>query len=135
MAEKAGLRDPLRPVNYALAIKEVHKLDEESIEERFGLAAGEGAANLFVGAVTKGMFGGGFLYTNRDTLSLGIVVGIDALMRKRPQIEAYRLMDDFKARPDVARWIRGGEMKEYAAHTFRKPVLAVSQGYVQVACS
>ncbi len=116
VAEKAGLREPLKPVNYALAIKEVHKIDEKSIEERFGLDAGEGAANLFVGAVTKGMFGGGFLYTNKDTLSLGIVVGIDALMRKSPQIEAYRLMDDFKARPDVARWIRGGEMKEYAAH-------------------
>jgi electron transfer flavoprotein-quinone oxidoreductase len=116
LAEKAGLRDPLKPANYALAIKEVHKLGEKCIEERFGLDTDEGAASLFVGAVTKGMFGGGFLYTNRDTLSLGIVVSIDALMRKRPQIEAYRLMDDFKERPDVARWMRGSELKEYAAH-------------------
>jgi len=116
LAEKAGLRTPLKPANYALAMKEIHKLDEERIEERFGVEKGEGAANLFVGALTKGMFGGGFLYTNRDTLSLGIVVGIDALMQKRPQIEAYRLMDEFKARPEVARWIQGGEMKEYAAH-------------------
>ncbi len=116
LTEKAGLREPLKPANYALAMKEVHRLDEKRIEERFGLDPGEGAANLFVGALTKGMFGGGFLYTNRDTLSLGIVVGIDALIRKRPQIEAYRLMEDFKARSEVARWIRGGELKEYAAH-------------------
>ena len=116
LAEKAGLREPLKPANYALAMKEVHKLDEKKIEERFGLDAGEGAANLFVGALTKGIFGGGFLYTNRDTLSIGMVVGIDSLMHKQPQLEAYRLMDEFKLRPEVARWIRGGEMKEYAAH-------------------
>ena len=88
----------------------------EKLEERFGLYVGEGVANLFVGALTKGMFGGGFLYTNHETVSLGIVLGIDALMRKKPQIEAYRLMDDFKRRPEVTRWIRGGELKEYAAH-------------------
>ncbi len=116
LAEKANLRQPLRPANYALAIKEIHKLDEKTIEERFGLGEGEGAANLFVGALTRGMFGGGFLYTNKDTISLGIVLGIDGLMQQRPQIEAYRLMDEFKARPEVARWIRGGELKEYSAH-------------------
>jgi electron transfer flavoprotein-quinone oxidoreductase len=116
LAEKANLREPPKPANYALAIKEIHKIDEKIIEERFGLEGGEGAANLFVGALTKGMFGGGFLYTNKDTLSLGLVVGIDALMRKRPQIEAYQLMDDFKASPAVARWIRGAELKEYSAH-------------------
>ena len=116
LAEKANLRQPLKPANYALAIKEIHKIDEKVIEERFGVEGGEGVANLYVGALTKGMFGGGFLYTNQDTLSLGIVIGIDSLMQKRPQIEAYTLMDDFKARPEVNRWIRGSELKEYAAH-------------------
>ncbi len=116
MAQKAGLKGPLEPARYALAIKEIHKIDQQLIEERFGIDAGEGAANLFVGALTKGMFGGGFLYTNRDTISLGLVVAIDALMQKRPQVESHQLMEDFKAHPAVARWIRGSELKEYAAH-------------------
>ncbi|MBA4416762.1 MAG: electron transfer flavoprotein [Syntrophus sp. (in: bacteria)] len=116
MAEKAGIRKPLEPQNYALAIKEIYKLDENTIEERFGLEPGEGAANLFAGSITKGMFGGGFLYTNRDTLSLGLVVGIDALIRQETPLEAYRLMEEFSARPEIKRWIRGAEQKEYSAH-------------------
>jgi electron transfer flavoprotein-quinone oxidoreductase len=116
LAEKASLRKPLEPRNYAVAIKEIYRLDEKTIDDRFGLQPGEGAANLFVGAVTKGMFGGGFLYTNRDTLSLGIVVSIGDLGSQKNPVAASRLMEEFSARPEVQRWIRGGELKEYAAH-------------------
>jgi electron transfer flavoprotein-quinone oxidoreductase len=116
LAEKAGLSKPLEPRNYAVAIKEIYRLDEKTIEDRFGLQPGEGAANLFVGALTKGMFGGGFLYTNRDTLSLGIVISIADLNRQKNPVASSQLMEEFSARPEVQRWIRGGELKEYAAH-------------------
>lgn len=116
MAQKAGLGKPLEPRNYAVAIKEIYRLDEKRIDDRFGLQPGEGAANLFVGAMTRGMFGGGFLYTNRDTLSLGIVVGIGDLIRQKSPVAASQLMEEFSARPEVQRWIRGGELKEYSAH-------------------
>lgn len=116
LAEEAGLREPLEPRNYAVAVKEIYRLDAKTIEDRFGLQPGEGAANLFVGAITKGMFGGGFLYTNRDTLSLGIVVSIGDLIKQKNPVAASQLMEEFSARPEVQRWIRGGELKEYAAH-------------------
>jgi electron transfer flavoprotein-quinone oxidoreductase len=116
LAEKAGLRKPLEPRNYAVAVKEIYRLDAKTIEDRFGLQPGEGAANLYVGALTKGMFGGGFLYTNRDTLSLGIVVSIADLSKQQNPVAASQLMEEFSARPEVQRWIRGGELKEYAAH-------------------
>jgi len=116
LAEKAGLRKPLEPRSYAVGIKEIYHLDAGTIEDRFGLLPGEGAANLFVGAVTRGMFGGGFLYTNRDTLSLGIVVGIDDLSKQKNPIAASQLMEEFSHRPEVQRWIKGGTLKEYAAH-------------------
>ena len=116
LAEKAGLREPLEPRNYAVAVKEIYRLDAKTIEDRFGLQPGEGAANLFVGAITKGMFGGGFLYTNRDTLSLGIVASIGDLIKQKNPVAASQLMEEFSARPEVQRWIRGGELKEYAAH-------------------
>ena len=116
LAEEAGLREPLEPRNYAVAVKEIYRLDAKTIEDRFGLQPGEGAANLFVGAITKGMFGGGFLYTNRDTLSLGIVASIGDLIKQKNPVAASQLMEEFSARPEVQRWIRGGELKEYAAH-------------------
>lgn len=116
MAEDAGMRRSLEPDNYAVAIKEIYKLDKKIIEDRFGLQPGEGAANLFVGSITKGMFGGGFLYTNRDTLSLGLVIGVASLIKQTNPVEAYRLMDEFSARPEIKRWIKGGELQEYAAH-------------------
>lgn len=116
MADKAGLRPALSSRNYAVAVKEVYKLDQKTIEERFGLDEGQGAANLFVGAVTKGLFGGGFLYTNKDTLSLGLVVGMSSLMQSRPPVETHALMADFASRPEIAARIKGGELKEYSAH-------------------
>jgi electron transfer flavoprotein-quinone oxidoreductase len=97
-------------------MKEVYKLDAQIIEDRFGLSPGEGACCLFAGAVSKGLFGGGFLYTNRDTLSVGLVVGIGDLMKKGAGLESHQLMEDFVARPELQRWIRGGELREYSAH-------------------
>ena len=116
MAEKAGLRKDLEPADYAVAIKEVYKLEPGRIEERFGLEEGEGAAGLYAGSVTKGMFGGGFLYTNRESISAGIVVGIGSFLKNAGDAEMHRLIDGFTARPEVARFLKGGELKEYSAH-------------------
>jgi electron transfer flavoprotein-quinone oxidoreductase len=114
-AEKAGLRQPGCPDDYAVGFKEVIELDRNIIEDRFLLEGDEGAARLFMGEVTKGKFGGGFLYTNKDSLSLGIVVGIKDLMEKE-QITAPKLLDDFKQCPEIARIIKGGQTAEYSAH-------------------
>ncbi len=116
MAQKAGLRSAGSPAEYAVGIKEVYKLDREAIEERFGLNPGEGAACLFMGALSKGLFGGGFLYTNKDTLSIGMVVSVGDLVREAGSVESYRLMEAFLERPEVRRYIQGGELKEYSAH-------------------
>jgi electron transfer flavoprotein-quinone oxidoreductase len=69
-----------------------------------------------MGEVTKGKFGGGFLYTNKESISLGIVVGIHDLMEGAPAIQAPVLLDEFKQRPEIARLIKGGETVEYSAH-------------------
>lgn len=116
LAEKAGLRKPGNPRDYAVGFKEVIELDSTLIEERFGLEGNEGAARLFMGEVTRGKFGGGFLYTNRDSLSLGIVVGIKDLMEGSATVQAPVLLDEFKQRPEIARLIKGGESVEYSAH-------------------
>jgi electron transfer flavoprotein-quinone oxidoreductase len=116
MAEKAGLRQSFQSQHFAMGFKEVIQLDPKTIEDRFRLGEGEGAAQLFVGSLTKGMMGGGFLYTNQESLSLGIVVGIHSLNRKEPREEIYKLLDEFKERPEIKNLIRGGNVIEYSAH-------------------
>jgi electron transfer flavoprotein-quinone oxidoreductase len=116
IAEKAGFRQPFQPQHFAVGFKEVIELDPKTIEDRFGLGKGEGAAQLFVGSLTKGMMGGGFLYTNRESLSLGVVIGIYSLNRMEPRQEVYKLLDDFKERPEIKNLIKGGNPIEYSAH-------------------
>ncbi len=116
VSQKAGLRPERRPAAYAVGIKEVIELPQKTIEDRFNLSDGEGAAQMFMGSLTKGMFGGGFLYTNRESLSLGLVLGIRDIMERRPQIEAPELLEEFKATPEVTNLISGGETVEYSAH-------------------
>lgn len=116
MAEKANLRQPLVPRNYAVAVKEIYSLSSNIIEDRFGVGPGEGAANLFMGSVTRGLFGGGFLYTNTDSLSLGIVVGISALAEAGQSLTMPELVEQFESRPEIQQYIKGAELKEYSAH-------------------
>jgi len=115
-AEKAGLRQAAKPEDYALGFKEVIEVDRKVIEDRFNLEGDEGVARLFMGEVTRGKFGGGFLYTNKESLSLGIVVGIKDLTEEEPLIKAPDLLDIFKQRPEIARLIKGGQTVEYSAH-------------------
>jgi electron transfer flavoprotein-quinone oxidoreductase len=117
VAEKAGLRGRPDPRHMALGIKEVIELPEQTIRDRFGLQGEEGAAQLFFGSITAGMFGGGFLYTNRRSLSLGLVIGTHALMEKTPPVQPHDLMEAFKARLEVEALIAGGQPVEYSAHS------------------
>ncbi len=114
MAEKAGLKQKSLPRNYAVGIKEVIELPEEKINDRFNVEPGEGSAHLFLGEVTQGMFGGGFLYTNKKSISLGLVVGIEALLSRR--IEVHTLMDAFKERSEIRPLVKDGTLAEYSAH-------------------
>ncbi|OGP92057.1 MAG: hypothetical protein A2Z19_02570 [Deltaproteobacteria bacterium RBG_16_54_18] len=116
LAEQAGLRGPLAPRHAAVALKEVIKLTPPVIEERFGLSPGEGAAHLFFGAITEGVFGGGFLYTNQETVSLGLVLGIDSFLRHPAARETHAIFEAFKGRREIAPLIKGGELVEYSAH-------------------
>jgi len=124
LAEQAGLRGKQDPHHFAVGFKEVIELPAATIEDRFGLAQGEGAAQLFFGSVSKGLFGGGFLYTNQQSVSLGMVLGIGGLAAAEPPVEAYQLLDQLKERPEVAPLIAGGVSVEYSAHVIPEGGLA-----------
>ena len=116
IAEKAGLRGKREPQDFALGVKEVIALSPQTIEGRFRLKADEGIAQLFVGSLTKGMLGAGFLYTNRDCISLGLVLGIKDLTDCHLNVMPYELLEEFKLRPEIVPLINGGESVEYSAH-------------------
>ena len=98
----------------AVGIKEVFQLDPKTIEDRFLCPEGEGAAMLFVGDATHGNVGGGFMYTNHDTISLGLVATIKEMSESDTTI--YQCFDDFKKHPAVAPIIRGAKMVEHSGH-------------------
>jgi len=117
LAQDAGLAAAPRPEHLALGVKEVVSLDQGRLEDRFGIGPGEGAARLLVGDFTRGVPGGGFLYTNRDSVSVGVVVRLDVLGGAGPQgPESHALLDAMRAVPAVARLLAGGRTEEYAAH-------------------
>ncbi|MCX5780930.1 MAG: FAD-dependent oxidoreductase [Firmicutes bacterium] len=123
-AQQAGLQKPFAPKNFAVGFKEIIELDRDILEQRFNLEGDEGSARLFMGDVTAGKFGGGFLYTNQASISLGMVVGIEDLTVV-PEIKAPELLDSFKQRPEIARLIKGGETVEYSAHVIPEGGLKV----------
>lgn len=115
LAKKAGLRNQeLEARQIAVGVKEVIELPREVIEERFNLEGNEGIANEFVGYCTKGVQGGGFLYTNKESLSLGIVTQIDSL--RKSHLKPPDLVEEFRLHPMIKNYTRGGEVAEYAAH-------------------
>ena len=114
LAKRAGLRGELRPDQVSLGVKEVVALDRGVMEERFGLGEMDGVTYEFVGSVSGGVSGGAFLYTNLESLSLGVIVQVASLAERR--VPAYELLEGFKAHPSVAPLVRGGRLVEYSAH-------------------
>jgi electron transfer flavoprotein-quinone oxidoreductase len=113
-ALKAGLRRPtFDPAQMAVGIKALIDMPREVIDDRFGLVRDQGYAGEFVGC-TGGVRGGGFLYTNYDSLSVGLVFHLASLRTsgKTP----YDLLNVFLEQPQVAKLVRGGRLQEYSAH-------------------
>ena len=114
IAKEAGLREK-EPLNHlAVGVKSVVSLPRETIEARFNLTGDEGAAFAVVGDCTEGVGGGGFLYTNIDSLSVGIVVRLDDLTAKKKVVTD--IFDHFLEHQFIASYLEGGELLEYGCH-------------------
>ncbi|RWM78420.1 FAD-dependent oxidoreductase [Mesorhizobium sp.] len=114
LGTRAGLREMPKPETVALAVKEMHFLPEEVIDQRFGVKGDEGCVIEAVGTISRDMAGLGFLYTNKESISLGIgcLVSDFAAMLESPSA----LLDAMKNHPSIRPLIAGSEVKEYAAH-------------------
>lgn len=114
LGTRAGLREMPKPETVAIAVKEMHFLPEEVIGQRFGVKGDEGCVIEAVGTISRDMAGLGFLYTNKESISLGIgcLVSDFAATMESPSA----LLDAMKNHPSIRPLIAGSEVKEYAAH-------------------
>jgi len=113
LAKEAGLHKGFKAEQVALGVRALYALTEEGIDERFGLVGREGATQEFLGC-TEGVRGGGFVYTQTDAVSVGLVFHLDSL--KQRGIPPYELLERFVTSGPVAPMIRGARMVEYSAH-------------------
>ena len=114
IAEKEQLRPKTHPREAMLGVKQILRMDRGRLEDRFALNGDTGRAFEFFGDPTKGGFGSGFVYPNKDTISVGVAASLSHLSRLR--ISPPVLLDRFKAHPSVAALIRDAEPVEYCAH-------------------
>jgi electron transfer flavoprotein-quinone oxidoreductase len=115
LSSGSGLRSKPEAGHLALGYKEIIELPSQVIEDRWHLNSGEGAAQLFIG-LTRGMPGGGFIYTNKESISLGIVVSMEHLRSRGDGPESWGLLDEFKSLPQIRPLVEGGTVAEYSAH-------------------
>lgn len=101
--------------HYALGVKEVLKLPRATIEDRFGVGADGGMAAEFVIGRSDGVLAGGFLYTNQDTLSLGVVINLPS-MKGQGELTTHDIIEQFRLHPYIQNLVKGAELVEYGAH-------------------
>lgn len=116
LTQKAGLIDhDLQPETVALVVKQLISLPTETINARFGLPDAEhGMAVSVLGEISLGVTGLGFIYTCKDSVSLGVGVDLDQL--DNHHIRPYDLMQNFLRHPQIAPLVAGGQMLEYGGH-------------------
>ncbi|WP_313695954.1 FAD-dependent monooxygenase [Halorarum halobium] len=114
LARAAGLMDWDEPDEWFQGVKAVVDVEPDVIDERFGIDEDEGVARLFGGDLFDGVRGGGFLYTNRDSLSIGTVFHLDSLADERA--EPHELLDNLLTHPHLGQWLPDEyEEREYSA--------------------
>ncbi len=114
LARLTGFRPEPKPEQVALAVKEIIELTPEVIDQRFGVADGNGITTEVLGTITGGMDGVGAIYTNRSSVSLAL--GANLADFTHYKLKPYELIESFKQHPMVAPLIAGGKPIEYTAH-------------------
>ncbi len=109
LARDAGLMDWEDPEEWFQGVKATVEMDPETINERFDVDDDEGVAHLFSGDLFDGVRGGGFLYTNESSLSIGTVFHLDSIAEERA--EPHELLNNLLTHPLLAQWL-GDEYEE-----------------------
>lgn len=114
LAQSENIRPKQPPKYLAVGVKSVIGLPKKVIEDRFRVQNNEGVAYAIVGDCTKTVAGGGFLYTNKDSVSIGVVLQLEEMDEKG--LISTEIHDQFLEHPAIAPLIKDGELLEYGCH-------------------
>jgi electron transfer flavoprotein-quinone oxidoreductase len=115
LLERAGIVKKLEPEVVAVGVKEVLKFENRKIlEERLGLDEDEGLAWALAGYPTEYLPGGGFIYTYKDALALGVVVYLKNWEKLKTPV--YDLVERLRLHPYIAPLVKGASLQEYGGH-------------------
>ena len=114
LAQSLGMKKELAPAETAVGVKEVIKLEESVIRDRFNLTENEGLAWMMAGYPSDGGMGGVCLYTNKESLSLALVLTTSFIGQSEYSVP--QLFERAKQHPVIAPLIEGGKLLEYSAH-------------------
>ncbi|MBI3841464.1 MAG: FAD-dependent oxidoreductase [Thaumarchaeota archaeon] len=125
LVEEAGLRGRLTPRQLYHGIKRVYRLDAARIEKRFRVGPADGRAIFFLGDFMHKIGGGAFVYTNKESLSVGLVVSLDSLIRATTERfdqvgKLLDVLDEFEDHPMVSELLDGAQPVEYSSHNIPK---------------
>lgn len=127
LAKQAGLYTHTEPSHFTLGAKETLALPKHVIDERFGVRGLDGVDIEILGG-TSGVNGGGFLYTNYDTVGIGVVLKLPQLATQSQRPE--QIIAALKAHPAVAPLIEGATLKEYSAHLIPEAGMSMMPTFV-----
>ena len=113
LAKEAGLFEHTDAQHFTLGVKETLALPKETIDERFNVRGREGVDIEMLGGTSR-VNGGGFLYTNLDSLAVGVVLKLPALAAQQARPE--EIIARLKRHPAIAPLVEGSDLKEYSAH-------------------
>ena len=113
LAKEAGMYPHTDPSNFTVGVKETIALPRAVIDERFGVRGDHGVDIEIIGC-TGEVPGGGFVYTNGESLAVGLVLSLPQLAAGDTRPE--ELLRRMKSHPAIAPLVEGGEVLEYSAH-------------------
>ena len=111
LAQKLGYKSTIGQNQVAVGVKELIELDEGTINQRFGVNSGEGVAWMFTG---NGQVYDAFLYTNKNSVSVGVAMVVGEIHNTESSVP--QMLEEFKARPEIASLLEDGKLIEYSAH-------------------
>ncbi len=114
LLEQIGLRKKIQDSDVTVNVKEVIKLPAETIQNRFNVDEKSGQSTKILGGPFKNLFAIGFMFTNKETISIGMGISLDDL--KKIELKPYELLDKLKEHPSINPYIKGGQTIEYSAH-------------------
>ncbi len=112
--ERSGLAPKLEPQMVGVGVKEVIKLGRKVINDRFNVDDDEGVAWAIAGFSTHYVPGGAFIYTNKDEITLGLVIYLGH--GSKVDVPVYDMVEEFRLHPFINRLIKDGQLLEYSGH-------------------